>query len=97
MKTIKAMKLIPPEIKDLQSNLIGWKVVDNSRLKKKFQFETFMQAIVFINLVAEVSEKLNHHADIYISYNRVDIEIYTHKLDGLTKLDFVLAEKIDQL
>ena len=94
---MKTGKLLPREIKDLQSSLIGWEVVDNNRLRKKFQFKSFMQAIGFINQIAEISEKLNHHADIYNSYNQVDIEIYTHKLDGLTKLDFALAQKIDQI
>ncbi len=66
-------------------------------LLKEFKFDDFKQALDFVNNVGEIAEKLNHHPDISISYNKVKIKIYTHKVDGLTEKDFELAEKIDEI
>lgn len=74
-----------------------WEVIDNKKLKRGFSFKTFMEAIDFINGIAEISENLNHHPDICNSYNVVGIEISTHKIGGLTELDFVLAKRIEKI
>ena len=52
---------------------------------------------IFVNLVAEISEEQEHHPDIDIRYNKVKLSIYTHNKNGLTELDFQLAERIDTL
>jgi len=60
-----------------------------------FTFENFVEAMVFVNKVADASEELDHHPDIMISYNKVQISVYTHSEGGITKLDFALATAIN--
>ena len=74
--------------------LKNWKLQDN-KIIKDFIFKNFIQTMVFINKVAEFAEELNHHPDMYISYNKVKIELTTHEVGGVSEKDFVLAKKID--
>src|SRR3989344_373102 len=74
----------------------GWKLVDN-KLSKEFTFRDFSEAINFVNRVADTAEAEWHHPDIYIYFNKVKIELYTHSINGLSKNDFVLATKIEEL
>jgi len=66
-------------------------------LHKTFKFTDFKTAVRFMNEVALEAEKLDHHPDWCNSYNMVSIELTTHSLEGLTELDFKLAEKIEKL
>ncbi|MDP3980021.1 MAG: 4a-hydroxytetrahydrobiopterin dehydratase [Chlamydiota bacterium] len=77
--------------------LSGWQLVEDSELKiqKIFQFRDFIAAMKFVNQVADMAEEQNHHPDIAIHYNKVDILIWTHAVKGLTENDFILAAKID--
>jgi 4a-hydroxytetrahydrobiopterin dehydratase len=75
----------------------GWTVVDEHHLTKEFTFPDFVQALAFTNRVGEVAESEGHHPDIHLSWGKVVIDIWTHKIDGLTRSDFVLAAKIDGL
>ena len=72
-----------------------WKVVDKHHLVRTFKFPDFMTALEFVNGVGQLAEQQGHHPDISLSWGRVTIEIYTHKIKGLTESDFVLAAKID--
>lgn len=74
-----------------------WEVVDAHHLCKTFRFRDFRQALGFTNQVGELAESQGHHPDIHLAWGRVGIEIWTHKIDGLTESDFVLAAKIDRL
>ena len=74
-----------------------WELIDIPFLKRTYEFENFKEAFKFANLVAEISEKMNHHPDIFISFNKVNLNIYTHDTDSLTNLDFKLALKIDEI
>ena len=74
-----------------------WRVVEAHHLEKEFTFEDFRQALDFTNVVGEIAETAGHHPDIYLAWGRVRITIWTHKIDGLTESDFILAAKIDQL
>ena len=74
--------------------LKNWKLQDN-KIIKDFVFKNFAQTMIFINKVAEFAEELNHHPDMYISYNKVKIELTTHEVGGVSEKDFVLAKKID--
>jgi len=86
------------ELADLQAALGGgWRTVDEHHLEKEFGFEDFRSALDFTNRVGELAEEQGHHPDIYLSWGRVRIQIWTHKIDGLTESDFVLAAKIDEL
>ena len=67
------------------------------KLKKKFSFKNFKEAMDFVNAIAEIAEQECHHPDIYIVYNKVDIELYTHAVNGLSESDFIMAAKIDDL
>jgi len=79
--------------KDLGGN---WRVVDERRLEKEFTFPDFAQALAFTNKVGAIAEEEGHHPDIYLAWGKVRITIWTHKIDGLTRSDFVLAAKIDR-
>jgi len=75
----------------------GWNVVEEHHLEKEFRFDDFRSALGFTNRVGELAEEQGHHPDIHLSWGRVRIEIWTHKIDGLTESDFVLAAKVDEL
>lgn len=85
------------ELTKLQKQVSGWQVVEEHYLNKSFKFPDFRQALVFVNRVGELAEEQGHHPDIYLAWGKVDITIWTHKIDGLTESDFILAAKIDQL
>lgn len=74
-----------------------WELFNLPYLKKDFIFESFKEALNFVNIIAEISESLNHHPNISISYNKVSLEIFTHDINSITDLDFNLAKKIDEL
>ena len=67
------------------------------KLCKEFKFDNFIEAFSFITKVALESEKMNHHPDIIISYNKVNIKLITHDTNQITKKDTDLAKKIDKL
>ncbi|MBI3950225.1 MAG: 4a-hydroxytetrahydrobiopterin dehydratase [Acidobacteria bacterium] len=73
-----------------------WKVVDEHHLEKEYKFKNFRQALDFTNRVGELAEAQGHHPDIYLTWGKVKLTIWTHKIDGLTESDFILAAKADQ-
>ncbi|MBX2810899.1 MAG: 4a-hydroxytetrahydrobiopterin dehydratase [Myxococcales bacterium] len=73
-----------------------WQVVDEHHLMKNYTFPDFAQALAFVNRVGVLAEELGHHPDIYFTWGKVRIEIFTHKIDGLAQADFVLAAKCDR-
>ncbi len=83
-----------PMLKEIHSS---WEVIDNKKLRRTFDFPTFMGSIGFVNKVAAIAEEEGHHPDIQIHYKQVVIELWTFKIDGLFDNDFILAAKIDQL
>ena len=92
------MKSLENEIKDKKSLLDEeWELIDVPFLKRTYEFESFKEALEFVNKVADISENVNHHPDIFISFNRVNLNIYTHDTNSITELDFELAQKIDEL
>lgn len=92
---------VPPlkdvELLALQKQLPTWKVVNEHHLEKTFQFPDFVKALAFVNRVGSLAEQQGHHPDLYLTWGRVDVKTWTHKIDGLTESDFILAAKIDQL
>jgi 4a-hydroxytetrahydrobiopterin dehydratase len=85
------------EIKPLISQLEGWSVVDEHRLVKTYKFSDFVGALRFVNRLGEIAEKEWHHPDLHLAWGRVKVEIWTHKINGLTESDFVFAAKTDQV
>ena len=75
----------------------AWQVVKEHQLEREFKFKYFREALNFTNEVGELAEEQNHHPDIYLSWGKAKVTIWTHTVDGLTESDFVLAAKIDKL
>ncbi|HYU24734.1 MAG TPA: 4a-hydroxytetrahydrobiopterin dehydratase [Thermoanaerobaculia bacterium] len=73
-----------------------WRVVDEHHLEREFRFPDFAQALSFTNKVGAIAEAEGHHPDIYLAWGKVRVTIWTHKVDGLTRSDFVLAAKIER-
>lgn len=92
---------VPPleaeRVSELLRDVHGWSSVRNHHLEKTFAFEDFKDALDFVNRVGEVAEKERHHPDIHLAWGKVRVEIWTHKIDGLTENDFILAAKIDRI
>ena len=85
------------ELKAIRDSLGGdWNVVDEHHLEKEFRFKNFAEALAFTNRVGAIAEQEGHHPDIFLAWGKVRITLWTHKIDGLTRSDFVLAAKIDQ-
>jgi 4a-hydroxytetrahydrobiopterin dehydratase len=76
----------------------GWRLEEGgTRLKRGFEFADFVEAMRFVNRVAEVAEAEGHHPDIAIHWNKVELTLWTHKIGGLHENDFILAAKVDAL
>ena len=92
---------VPPlkgeQLQKLSSELKEWSVVSEHHLTRVFKFRDFQEALAFVNRVGEIAEEQGHHPDICFGWGRVEITIWTHKIDGLTESDFILAAKIDRL
>lgn len=78
------------------TDLVGWEKVEN-KLSKNFKFKDFIESFSFITRIAIISEKMNHHPDITISYNSVHIDLTTHDINSISKNDIILARKIEEL
>jgi 4a-hydroxytetrahydrobiopterin dehydratase len=74
----------------------GWKLNDVGHLERSYEFRNFMDAMNFANRVAEIAEAESHHPDLHIAWGECRVEIWTHKIDGLTDSDFYLAAKADR-
>ena len=93
---------VPPLAADAARRLLdrlggGWNVVDGHHLEKEYPFKNFREALAFTNRVGAVAEEQGHHPDIHLAWGRVRLTIWTHKIDGLTESDFILAAKADRL
>ena len=92
---------VPPltseEIKKLEPEIPGWEVVNNHHLKKEFKYENYAEALKFVNRLSAIAEEQFHHPDVCFGWGRVEVTIWTHKINGLTESDFILAAKIDQV
>lgn len=67
------------------------------KIRRQFKFKDFMTAIDFVNKVAKIADEEGHHPDIYIFYNKVQLDLFTHAAGGLHENDFILASKIDKI
>lgn len=93
---------VPPlegdELARLESELgNGWQVVDGHHLEKEYTYPDFVSALAFVNRVGAMAEEQDHHPDIYLAWGRARVQIWTHKIDGLTESDFVFAARCDAL
>jgi len=90
---------VPPlegaELEKMQSQVEGWQVVDGHHLSKTCTFADFRTALGFVNRVGALAEEQGHHPDLCLGWGKVAVQIWTHKINGLTESDFILAAKID--
>lgn len=108
MNQLAKRKCVPcdgktPRVEREQANALlsqlaqGWKTTGGKKLERQLTFADFRAAMAFLNRLAEVAEAEQHHPDFAVHYNKVDITLFTHAIDGLSENDFILAAKIDEL
>ncbi|HWB84756.1 MAG TPA: 4a-hydroxytetrahydrobiopterin dehydratase [Bryobacteraceae bacterium] len=85
------------ELERMKAQVTGWEAVNAHHLTKTYEFPDFQSALNFVNRIGAVAEAEGHHPDLYLTWGRVTVNTWTHKIDGLTESDFILAAKIDQL
>jgi 4a-hydroxytetrahydrobiopterin dehydratase len=85
------------ELTTLKRQVSEWEVIEEHHLRRRFRFKNFREALDFVNKVGELAEEQGHHPDISFGWGRVEVAIWTHKIDGLTESDFILAAKVDTL
>ena len=84
------------QAKELLKDLKGWKI-ENNRLTKTYAFENYFQTMAFVNALAWVSHREDHHPDLGVHYNKCKVEYWTHAIGGLSENDFICAAKCDAL
>ena len=89
-------KMNQTEIAENLKSLKDWKAADE-KLKKRFEFKNFAEALNFINKIGAIAEEKDHHPDITFGWGYAEIELTTHDASGLTHNDFDIAEKIDKI
>jgi 4a-hydroxytetrahydrobiopterin dehydratase len=85
------------EIAEFSAELDGWEVVQEHHLLKTYKHKDFGAALKFVNRVGQLAEEQGHHPDISFGWGYAEIKIWTHKIDGLSESDFILAAKIDKI
>jgi len=85
------------ELSILQKQVDGWNIIDEHHITKAFKFPNFREALKFVNHVGELAEEQGHHPDISLAWGKVEVTTWTHKINGLTESDFILAAKVDRL
>jgi len=92
---------VPPlrgaELEKLTAQVPGWQVVNEHHLHRTYTFPDFRKALDFVSQAGAIAEQEGHHPDLHLSWGKVGVEIWTHKIDGLTESDFVLAAKLDAI
>jgi 4a-hydroxytetrahydrobiopterin dehydratase len=89
---LQGAELIP-----FAEQLPDWKIVDEHHITRSFRFPDFKTGLDFVNRVGAVAEAEGHHPDLCLAWGKVDVQIYTHKIRGLTESDFVMGAKVDQV
>jgi len=83
------------ELRKLYSRLDGWTLVNEHHLEKEYRFQDFVEALAFVNRLGEAAEAAGHHPDIFLTWGRVKITLWTHSIGGLSEADLTLAAKAD--
>jgi 4a-hydroxytetrahydrobiopterin dehydratase len=89
-----AKRLTDKEIQERLQTLKDW-TFSGGEIQRRYKFSEFVSAMAFVNHVAAEAEKMDHHPDILIQYNKVTLTLSTHSAGGLTSMDFELAKRID--
>ena len=92
---------VPPlsgdTVDQLLQELDAWSVEEGYHLTRTYKFKNFAEALAFVNRVGEIAEQQNHHPDLHLAWGKVRVEVWTHKISGLTESDFIFAAKVDAL
>ncbi len=88
--------LPPSTIADLLQQIPGWTVIANHHLTREYVFPDFRTALVFVNRIGALAEEQGHHPDLTLAWGKVGVSVWTHKINGLTESDFILASKVDR-
>ena len=91
-----SIKLERQQVAEGLQKLTNW-TLQGDQIERLLKFENFVDAMIFVNKVAEIAEEEEHHPDIRIVYNRVTLDLTTHDAGGLTQKDFQMARRIDSL
>jgi 4a-hydroxytetrahydrobiopterin dehydratase len=86
-----------PDLERISQQVPEWNVMNEHHIVRKFTFPDFRQALAFVNRVGELAEQQGHHPDILLAWGKAEITLWTHKIDGLSESDFIMAAKIDLL
>ena len=84
-------------IEEFRRQVPKWEVVEEHHLRRRLRFKNFREALDFVNRVGELAEEQGHHPDISFGWGYAEVTVWTHKIDGLTESDFILAAKVDAL
>jgi len=90
-------RLTDDEQKKLIKELNGWRIDQDGHLNRAFKMDDFKAAITLANQVGDIAEAEGHHPDLLVRWGELGVTIWTHKVNGLTESDFILAAKIDEL
>ena len=85
------------DLRKLFGQLEGWNLVNEHHLEKEYRFKDFAEALAFVNRLGEVAEREGHHPDIFLTWGKVTVTLWTHSVGGLSENDFILAAKADQV
>src|SRR3954470_11661488 len=83
------------ELRKLYGQLQGWTMVNEHHLEKEYRFPDFREALAYVNRLGEVAEREGHHPDIFLTWGRVKVTLWTHSVGGLSEKDFALAAEAD--
>jgi 4a-hydroxytetrahydrobiopterin dehydratase len=101
MKCVPCRGGVPPikgaDLEKLHRRVPRWTVENEHHIHREFQFPDFQQALDFVNRVGALAEEQGHHPDIQLTWGKAGFTLWTHKIDGLTESDFIMAAKIDRL
>jgi 4a-hydroxytetrahydrobiopterin dehydratase len=88
--------MAPDRVDASLEDLEGWDArEERTRIHKHYRFRDFVQAMRFVNAMAEVAEAEGHHPDFSVHYSAVDVTLWTHAIGGLSENDFIVAAKLD--
>ncbi len=92
---------VPPlagePLAELSRQLPDWTVVNGHHIERTWKFPDFKKALAFVNRIGALAEEQGHHPDVFLTWGEVRVTLFTHKIDGLSESDFILAAKIDRL
>lgn len=93
-----AMPMNKDEVDFFMKKVSGWSIgAEYKKISKTYKFKDFVEAIEFVKKVADIAESEGHHPDIQINYNKVNLDLWTHAIGGLSQNDFIVAAKVDAI